>query len=54
MNTLGTTVWLSKVRINQHQDMLSIYGLQMLPSGIYVLRVLASDGQIYTCKMQKH
>jgi len=53
MNALGVTIWQRKITITEGQNLLSINDLQTLPSGIYVLCVLAANGQIYTYKMQK-
>lgn len=53
VNALGATVWQRKVTITEGQNMLSINDLQHLPAGIYVLRVQASNGKVYSFKMLK-
>jgi len=53
VNALGITVWQRKATITEGQNVLTINDLQTLPTGIYVLHILAADNKIYTYKMQK-
>ena len=53
VNALGVTVWIRKVAVTEGENVLTINDLEPLPVGIYALRVLVPDGQIYTYKMLK-
>jgi|GEM_PF-1011790 len=53
VNALGVTVWIRKVAVTEGENVLAINDLETLPVGIYALRVLVPDGQIYTYKMLK-
>jgi len=53
VNTFGAIVWQQKTPTMEGQNVISINDLQTLPAGMYVLRILVGDGQIYNYKMQK-
>ncbi|MFZ4635130.1 MAG: T9SS type A sorting domain-containing protein [Saprospiraceae bacterium] len=53
VNALGATVWIRKITDTEDENVLTINDLQALPLGIYALRVLVPNGQIYTYKLLK-
>lgn len=53
VNALGISVWQRKITITKGQNIITINALQNLSAGLYVLRILAADGQVYSYKMQK-